>query len=82
MQDKATKLFEVSSQTGLKIHKGKTKLLKVNHRSQEPVRLENEPIKEVDSFTYLGSVVDKNLMEVQTRTSEHKLEKLEHHSYN
>ena len=59
MQDKTTRLFDVSSKTGLKIHKGKTKLLKINHRNQDPILIENEPLEEVDSFTYLGSVVDQ-----------------------
>ena len=60
MQDKVNMLQETSQKTGLNIHKGKTKLLKVNYNSNEPVKLINEdPLEEVDTFTYLGSIVDK-----------------------
>ena len=58
-QEKATDLLNVAAQVGLKINKGKTKLLKINTRSEEPVRLDSEPVEEVETFTYLGSVVDK-----------------------
>ena len=59
MQDKTTCLEETSSSTGLKIHRGKTELMKINTNVQNPVTIQGEPIKEVDSFIYLGSVVDK-----------------------
>ena len=59
MQEKANILLDTSQETGLKIHKGKTKLLKINHNSQEQVKMEEEPLDEVESFTYLGSIVDK-----------------------
>lgn len=59
IQEKTTKLLCVSAQFGLKINRGKIKILKVNATSQEPVMLEGEALEEVDSFTYLGSVVDK-----------------------
>ena len=34
-------------------------MLKVNSNSNEPIKLDEEAIEEVDSFTYLGSIVDK-----------------------
>ena len=34
--------------------------MKVNNRQQDPVRLHQEDIKEVDKFLYLGSVVSKD----------------------
>ena len=45
---------------GLNIHKCKTKFLKVNSASMEPVKLERNEIEEVDTFTYLGSIIDKH----------------------
>ena len=59
MQSKTEKLNEESKQLGLSIHKGKTKVLKVNSNSNEPIQLDEEPIEEVESFAYLGSIVDK-----------------------
>lgn len=58
MQDKTTSLAETSARTGLKINKSKTKLMKLNTTVQTPVTVSGEPIREVDSFVYLGSVVD------------------------
>ena len=59
MQEKTTELASASLQVGLKIHTGKTKILKVNNRSNEPITLWNNPLEEVEAFTYLGSIVDK-----------------------
>ena len=59
MQEKVNVLTETSERTGLNIHRGKTKLLKINHTSQEPIKIKAESLEEVESFTYLGSVVDK-----------------------
>jgi len=59
MQDKTTTLAAISHSTGLNIHKGKTKLMKINGNSNEPVALEGVALEEVDSFTYLGSIIDK-----------------------
>jgi hypothetical protein len=41
------------------IHRGKSKVLKVNAASTTPIKLEGEALEEVESFTYLGSIVDK-----------------------
>ena len=59
MQDKTTALADTSAKVGLNIHKGKTKVMKVNTSSTEPITLEGSPLEEVESFTYLGSVIDK-----------------------
>ena len=45
---------------GLNIHKCKIKILKVNAVSMEPVKLEGNEIDEVETFTYLGSIIDKH----------------------
>jgi len=59
MQEKTTHLETTSAGTGLNINKKKTELLKINTASSTPVTVNGEPIKEVDSFVYLGSIVDK-----------------------
>ena len=59
MQDKTTRLGETSAGTGLKINKRKTELMKINTTARAPVTVGGEPIREVESFVYLGSVVDK-----------------------
>ncbi|XP_061171868.1 uncharacterized protein LOC133181367 [Saccostrea echinata] len=59
MQDKTTRLATTSAGTGLKINLKKTELMKINTTAQTPVTVGGEPIKEVESFIYLGSVVDR-----------------------
>ena len=57
MQEKSNIVAEHSARLGLNIHRGKSKILKVNSTSTVSVTLGVEAI-EVDHFTYLGSVVD------------------------
>jgi hypothetical protein len=59
MQEKTTRLAEVSAKVGLKISKKKTQLMKMNTSNDNPIILDGQPLEEVDSFVYLGSVVDK-----------------------
>nr|KAG5685526.1 hypothetical protein BaRGS_020105 [Batillaria attramentaria] len=58
MQDKTTRLEATSAETGLKINRRKTELMKINTTANTPVTVGGEPIREVESFVYLGSVVD------------------------
>jgi hypothetical protein len=44
---------------GLNIHRGKSKVRKVNAASTTPIKLDGEALEEVESFTYIGSIVDK-----------------------
>lgn len=59
MQDKTTRLETTSARTGLKINIKKTELVKINTTANTPVTVGGEPIKEVESFVYWGTVVDK-----------------------
>ena len=59
MQDKATLLETTSAGTGPKINRKKTELMKMNTTANAPVTVDGEPIREVESFVYLGSVVDQ-----------------------
>ena len=61
MQDKTSLLESRSAEVGLKINKRKTELMKMNTRANNPVPVTvgGDPIKEVESFVYLGSVLDK-----------------------
>nr|KAG5688438.1 hypothetical protein BaRGS_001855 [Batillaria attramentaria] len=58
MQDKTTCLEATSAGTGLKINRRKTELMKINTTANTPVTVGGESIREVESFVYLGSVVD------------------------
>ena len=59
MQDKTTRLETTSAGTGLKINRKKTELMKINTTTNTPVTVSGEPIKEVESFVYLGSMIDR-----------------------
>nr|KAG5704547.1 hypothetical protein BaRGS_031811 [Batillaria attramentaria] len=43
---------------GSRINRKKTELMKINTTANTPVTVGGEPIREVESFVYLGSVVD------------------------
>ena len=58
-REKTEILHSESCKVGLNVHKGKTKVLKVNDNSNTPIQLDQEAIEEINSFVYLGSVVDK-----------------------
>ena len=59
MQDKSTLLETTSAGTGLKINRKKTELIKMNTTANVPITVGGEPIREVESFVYLGSVVEQ-----------------------
>jgi Domain of unknown function (DUF6451) len=59
MQEKTNNMAANSTCLGLNVHKGKTKLLKVNADNTLPFKLNGEPLEEVDEFTYLDSIVNK-----------------------
>ncbi|VDO49867.1 unnamed protein product [Schistosoma margrebowiei] len=54
MQIKTASLAAVSALVGLSIHMGKTMVLKFN-----PITLDGETLEDVESFTYLGSIIDE-----------------------
>ena len=60
MQTKTSDLHHTSVQIRLMINKQKTKILRINAGTDEPVTIEGTEPGEVESFTYLGSVMDKS----------------------
>ncbi|VDP17203.1 unnamed protein product [Schistosoma margrebowiei] len=59
MQTKTASVAAVSASVGLSIHKGKTKVLKLTAENSNPITLDGETLEEVESFTYLGSIIDE-----------------------
>lgn len=57
MQSKLQSLSDVAERSGLRINLAKTKLMRINAANQEPIRLNNIAIEEVQNFSYLGSVM-------------------------
>ena len=59
MESKTTGLTTASKRAGQKINRGKSKVTRINAIKDNPVTVENEGLEEVDSFKYLGSIIDK-----------------------
>ena len=59
MQNKTTSLASHASQVGLHIHPNNTKIPKINASSREAVKLGDNSLEEVETFTYLGSVINQ-----------------------
>ncbi|VDP34336.1 unnamed protein product [Schistosoma mattheei] len=59
MQIKTTSVAAVSASVGLSIHKGKIKVLKFKAENSNPITLDDETLEDVESFTYLGSIIDE-----------------------
>ena len=60
MQEKTTKLKEEGEKIGLKINKQKTKIMRMNNRNNNNISIDGDFLEEVDTFCYLGSVVNIN----------------------
>ena len=59
MQSKTNSKSGLAKRVELKINEKETKILRLNNRKMEPVKLEGKDIEDVDEFTYLGAVVSK-----------------------
>ncbi|VDP26513.1 unnamed protein product [Schistosoma margrebowiei] len=59
MQMKTASVAAVSASVGLSIHKEKTKVLKFKAENNNPITLDGETLENVESFTYLGSIIDE-----------------------
>ncbi|VDP18757.1 unnamed protein product [Schistosoma margrebowiei] len=56
---KTTHVTAVTASVGLIIHKGKTKVLKYNTENTNPITLDDETLEDVESLTYLRSIIDE-----------------------
>ena len=60
LQEKTSDLDNNSAQLGLNIHRRKTKILRLNTTwAEHPVTPRGESLENVESFSYLGSTIDK-----------------------
>ena len=55
MQSKTEELSTTAHNIGLKANMTKTKHMRMNSRTNEPINLQGENIEEEEEFTYLGS---------------------------
>ncbi|VDP56229.1 unnamed protein product [Schistosoma curassoni] len=59
MQIETTSTAAVSASVGRNIHKKKTDVLQVKAKNSNPTTLDGETLEVVESYTYLGSIIDE-----------------------
>ncbi|VDP74413.1 unnamed protein product [Schistosoma mattheei] len=59
MQIKIASVAAVSASVGINMHKEKTKVLKFKTENSNPTTVDGESLEDVDSLTYLGSIIDE-----------------------
>jgi hypothetical protein len=52
-------LDSISQKIGINIHKEKTKIIRINANNKDPKLPGNSPLQDVDAYTYLGKVINK-----------------------
>ena len=57
LQTKTTKLANNATKVGLKLNARKCRVMKANSKSEDKLKIGNNELEEVDSFTYLGANV-------------------------
>ena len=59
MQTETTSVVAASAPVGLNIRKGKGRIPKYNTENDNPTTLDGETLEEVETSTYLGSIIDE-----------------------
>ena len=60
VQSKTEKLVRNAAKVGLHVNKGKTKTMRNNGQTADPVRLGEQDIEGVTEFTYMGARLTKD----------------------
>ena len=56
MQEKTSLLAETSIKLGLRPNESKTKVMKINAKCKQPIKIKDTNLEEVEEFTYLGTL--------------------------
>ena len=59
MQTKTRQLNQFAARTGLRIKKKKTQILRINSKCENRILIDDQELKEVDKYNYLGANVSK-----------------------
>jgi hypothetical protein len=57
MQEKTSLLAETSIKLGLRPNENKTKVMKINVKRKQPIKIKDTNLEEVEEFTYLVLVL-------------------------
>ena len=58
LHKKTNELGHIAGQTRLRISSKNTKIMMVNANNSQPITTGDQEVKIVDSFTYLGAIID------------------------
>jgi hypothetical protein len=58
MQEKTSILAETLIKLGLRPNESKTKVMKINVKRKQPIKIKDTNLEEVEEFTHLGSIVN------------------------
>jgi len=59
MQEKTNRICKNAENIGLQINTDKTKVLRLNCRVTNPIEIKGKSVEDVDTFTYLGAIINK-----------------------
>ena len=57
---KTDRLCRVAQQVGLKVNSQKTKVMRINSRTDDRIYIDGEEVEDVDKFVYLGATLTKS----------------------
>ncbi|XP_013399160.1 uncharacterized protein LOC106165493 [Lingula anatina] len=61
LQEKTDRLSSFAAQAGLAISTTKTQVMCINNSTTAPITVSGKPLESVDDFTYLGSLISKDI---------------------
>ena len=59
IEDKTSRLVEEAARVGLKINLKKSKVMRINARNDQRIKVNDEQVDGVEEFLYLGALLDK-----------------------
>ena len=79
IEDKTSRLVEEAARAGLKINLKKSKVMRINARNDQRIKVNDEQVDDVEEFLYLGALLDKEGGE--TKDIQQRLSKAEQTFY-
>ena len=58
-KDKTNRLVDEAARVGLKINAKKSKVMRINVRNDQRMKVNDEQVDDVEEFLYLGALLDK-----------------------
>ena len=59
IEDKTSRLVDEAARVGLKINAKKSKVMRINARNDQRIKVNDEQVDDVEEFLYLGALLDK-----------------------